>query len=387
MKLFRRSGFGSSVTYAKPPEGQGAIASAPVAEGLLALPSPRVLPPPKVATLDTFLGREMASREASPDSRNSSFDRRPSYEVGPFGKIRMTPLMRACAEGDLDAAREEVGRVSKSALTSDIDDWAGSTALHWAAYRGHHEIVRLLLDHGADALVRNRRDQATPLHLAARYNKLPAALEMLATAAPKTLNIPNAKGNTPLHEASYEGRVRNAAVLIYLRADVEAVNDSTLRGGLTPLLAAAEYGHLALVRLLLQEGANTETAPKQARRVRSSMQSPSRRPGGVVTPISAAATTSRSIFARGRRSTTHHRIDLEPAGTKVLDEFALPGEGVREHRIKANARPCNAYVMPMYMPPMVPAARGGRACTGPEPTPLATAALVMPGPAWFATDY
>lgn len=186
--------------------------------------------------------------------------------VGPFGKMRIAPLLRACSVGDVDTVVTELASYSKEQLSTERDSWAGSTALHWAAYAGHADIVRLLLDAQADPTATNLRDRAVPLHLAARYNVNTAALEMLVRAAPEaTLNRPNTKGNTPLHEAAYEGRALNAAALLRLKADIEAVNNSDARGGLTPLLAAAEFGHLAIVRLLLREGASTETAPQKAR--------------------------------------------------------------------------------------------------------------------------
>ena len=44
-----------------------------------------------------------------------------------------------------------------------------------------------------------------------------------------------------------------ADALISRRADLEVVN-SVDKGGLTPLLAAIEYGHISVIRVLLKAG-------------------------------------------------------------------------------------------------------------------------------------
>lgn len=147
---------------------------------------------------------------ASPESASC-------WMTGPFGNLRVTPLIRACAEGDLSTVTKELSGLSRAELwrvLSDTDDWAGSTALHWAAYAGSAPIVVALLRADADPESRNTRDEALPLHLAARYNQSSEALEELVRAAPGTMNAVNSRGNTPLHETAYEGRVASASKLL-----------------------------------------------------------------------------------------------------------------------------------------------------------------------------
>jgi ankyrin repeat protein len=45
----------------------------------------------------------------------------------------------------------------------------GSTALHHAAWRGHADVVKLLLQAGADVNAKTRSNSETPLHLAAMH--------------------------------------------------------------------------------------------------------------------------------------------------------------------------------------------------------------------------
>ena len=65
----------------------------------------------------------------------------------PFGRLRVSRLVKACAEGDVPAAARELANLTdtESALATDADDWAGSGPLHWAAFAGSAPIVSALL--------------------------------------------------------------------------------------------------------------------------------------------------------------------------------------------------------------------------------------------------
>ena len=74
------------------------------------------------------------------------------------------------------------------------------------------------------------------------------------------LSIQNDMGNTPLHEASYQGMSEAAEALLRAGAPTETRNDDS-KGGITPLLAAVEFGKLTTVRVLLLGGADPHTMP------------------------------------------------------------------------------------------------------------------------------
>ena len=105
-------------------------------------------------------------------------------KIGPFGHLCVTPLMRACAKGDQAAVAEELAAIDPEQLGSELgagDDWAVSTPLHWASYSGNAGIVKMLLEKRSDPALKNGRGRALPLHLAARYNSQPAAIEVMTT--------------------------------------------------------------------------------------------------------------------------------------------------------------------------------------------------------------
>src|SRR5919106_3396365 len=77
---------------------------------------------------------------------------------------RVAGFVEACRTGDVDAVQELLLADPELARSRDAH---GSTPLHAAAARGHHQVVRLLLQQGADPNARDAGDNATPLHFAA----------------------------------------------------------------------------------------------------------------------------------------------------------------------------------------------------------------------------
>ncbi|KAF2403095.1 ankyrin, partial [Trichodelitschia bisporula] len=67
-----------------------------------------------------------------------------------------TPLHYACANGHADLAAQLLSApLCPSPEYVNTPNRAGNTPLHWAALNGHLPVVKVLLDHGADAGVLN----------------------------------------------------------------------------------------------------------------------------------------------------------------------------------------------------------------------------------------
>ncbi len=190
-----------------------------------------------------------------------------------FGKVDMTPMLAACQSGNLEQVRELVQQAEAAspedlaALLNERDtNFAGSAALHWAAFSGNADLVQYLLEAKADPRATNTRDKSHPLHLAARYGKT-EAVDVLLRRAPEMLNNTNDKGNSALIEAAAQGHDETAKLLLGLRAALEHRNTSHK----TALLVATEMGELEAVRVLLAEGASAEAetpapaSPREAR--------------------------------------------------------------------------------------------------------------------------
>ncbi|CAF3639839.1 unnamed protein product [Rotaria socialis] len=96
-------------------------------------------------------------------------------------------------------------------------DRHGNTILH----AGHHKIVQLLIDQGANVWSCDM-NSSTPLHEAAAHNRYHCVEILLDHQAP--INQFDGKQNTPLHRASQYGHWKIVRLLLNYNADVRLVN-------------------------------------------------------------------------------------------------------------------------------------------------------------------
>ncbi len=121
----------------------------------------------------------------------------------------LSPLNLALIEGDTEAVATILNKMPQ--VINDAEPFLGMTALDWAAVRGHADLVRLLLDRGADVKVRSTAGN-TPLHYAALAGN-PDIIESLLRAGAH-VNERNNNGDTALHYAARNGHLRAVQVLL-----------------------------------------------------------------------------------------------------------------------------------------------------------------------------
>jgi len=92
-------------------------------------------------------------------------------------------------------------------------DTDGSTALHCAAWKGHTETVKVLLDAGAPVNVHNANGHwgTTPLHAAAHANQ-PAIVELLIQNG-ADINAKDLEGRPPMAHTEFHKATAAAKVL------------------------------------------------------------------------------------------------------------------------------------------------------------------------------
>jgi uncharacterized protein len=172
-----------------------------------------------------------------------------------------SPLVDAVKAGN----RTAVMTILKRPGAVNAADADGTTALHWAVRGDDVEMVRLLLQAGADAKVANRYG-IRPLGLAATNGSAEAIKLLLQAGADPNAAVSDG-GETALMAAARTGRVEPLRLLLDRGADVNAHETEY---GETALMWAASENHADAVRVLIEHGAdkNGHSARTTAERAR-----------------------------------------------------------------------------------------------------------------------
>ena len=119
-------------------------------------------------------------------------------------------IIKAAKTGNATRIRELLKADASLIRARDTD---GSTPLHCAVWKGHDEIVTLLLESGADVTAHNENGHwgTTPLHAAAHSNR--SAIAQLLIEHGADIEAKDLNGKTPLHHTTFHN-ARAAANLL-----------------------------------------------------------------------------------------------------------------------------------------------------------------------------
>jgi ankyrin repeat protein len=203
-----------------------------------------------------------------------------------MGAARPAEIHDAAKTGNLSLVRALLEK--NPALVEAKDDLA-RTPLHWACRGVHLEVVRLLVERGADVNARDANgvtplhsvssrgdvgaagilldrgasfearmsDLSTPLHLAAANGRSEVVSLLVERGAP--LDVQDGKEDTPLHAAAHEAHWDIIGLLVgRIRAGQRAGLDAPDFDGCTVLHLAGEAGQTDTAKLLLSRGAGLD---------------------------------------------------------------------------------------------------------------------------------
>lgn len=155
-----------------------------------------------------------------------------------------TPLIEACRNGCLDAVKVLI----KAGANVNLQGEAFYGPLHCAAYGGHVDTLKYLLEHGARVDLFDGHDR--PMNSAAKGGHIEIAKVLLEHGA--DVNAHGIDDATPLENAVSHGHAEMVRFLLNNGAEINA------RGlyGRTALHVAADLDYVEIGRLLLDHGAD-----------------------------------------------------------------------------------------------------------------------------------
>ncbi|KAL7947111.1 ankyrin repeat protein [Trichoderma barbatum] len=207
----------------------------------------------------------------------------PSLPTDDFDEYCWTSLQLAARSGELQVVQEILAS-NPSAVNDPPRGYYGQTALQAACMHGHEDIVEYLLDAGADVhFCGGNNFQRTGLQIACGQGNENNIRMLLAAGSeinmspvknhgirvstqnhqrsqspPKNFAVARYNGRSALQAASERGHLSIVKLLLELGAEVNAPPSPI--AGRTALQAASGGGFGAIVQLLLQNGAQVNAA-------------------------------------------------------------------------------------------------------------------------------
>ncbi len=155
-------------------------------------------------------------------------------------------LLNMAEKGDLARVKELI----KQGANIYIKDSWGCTPILEAALKGHLEIVKLLIDCGAEVNVVNKETNQTVLHMASKASNSDLVKFLIAKGA--DVDAIDYWKNTPLFSAASGNKKEIVEILISAGACVDFRNDN----GETPLWRTTYYESLDAAKVLIANGAD-----------------------------------------------------------------------------------------------------------------------------------
>ncbi|KAG0045973.1 GTPase-activating protein [Gryganskiella cystojenkinii] len=161
-------------------------------------------------------------------------------------------LMSACAEGNLELVTRIASKFKSTDELCETEPLSGYSALMMAARHGHAEVVDALVALGHDRTEISRDPNNNNILMVAAEYGHQAVFEIYVAKFPRSVNMCNKNGWSPLTAAARYGAPAMVEILLNLGADLNHRDEE----GSTPLHHAAAFGHLQTISLLIERGSS-----------------------------------------------------------------------------------------------------------------------------------
>ncbi|WP_341823711.1 ankyrin repeat domain-containing protein [Wolbachia endosymbiont (group A) of Agelastica alni] len=201
-----------------------------------------------------------------------------------YGKPKIISILinKVIEDGQFDVVKNFLKKTAKKTSMKDKNEWRIRwKLLHYAAYNGELNIVKdlfsLLLEKSGDVNVKEGYYNYTPLHCAVYYNRHEMVKFLIEQGA--NIEARTMYSDTPLHIAARYCGLDMVKLLVEKGCNTSAINNhkqmpSEITGdrkvkqflnenkGLSPLHYAAKEGNLDLFKVLLNKGDNINAKDK-----------------------------------------------------------------------------------------------------------------------------
>lgn len=177
-----------------------------------------------------------------------------------------SPLMMAAKNGRAKAVRFLLENGANTHLRNQESNFA---AIHYAAYFGHLEVARALIDHDPEILNLTCVNNHTPLHIASENGRKSCAVADFLINAGANTNALTTEGNSPLIlSLMHDSSEVSALLLQNENTEINLINNK----GEAALHWAVKKNNQEIIYQLVSRGAETEALTNDGLSVRDFAQ-------------------------------------------------------------------------------------------------------------------